>query len=124
MTNASVSQPKPSRFATVALWIVKILVAFAFAAAAFLKLSGDPKMVTEFGEIGFGQGFRYATGIIELVGAGLMLLPRTALVGALTLIGICAGALVAQLAVLHGDLIHVFVLGGLLVVIAVRSRTA
>ena len=38
----------------IGLWIVKALVALAFLAAAGLKLSGSPKMVAEFGELGLG----------------------------------------------------------------------
>lgn len=106
----------------VGLWILKALLALAFLAAAFLKLSGNPKMVAEFGEIGLGQWFRYLTGAIEVAGAGLLLWPRTAFLGALTLLGICAGALVAQIGPLHGDLIHVFVLGALLALAAWFSR--
>lgn len=124
MTDTSASESKPSGLATAGLWILKIVVALAFAGAAYLKLSGNEKMVAEFGEIGLGQWFRYATGLIELTAAGLLLVPRTATAGALGLLGICAGALVAQLAILHGDLIHVFVLGGLLAVIAWRSKSA
>jgi uncharacterized membrane protein YphA (DoxX/SURF4 family) len=112
---------KSSRAGNIAFWLLKGAVALAFGAAALLKLSGDPKMVTEFGEIGFGQAFRYLTGAIEVLGAVLLLVPRVARVGALLLLGICGGALVAQIAVLHGDLIHVFVLGALLTVIALRA---
>ena len=109
---------KPPKWTHLALWALKILVALAFGAAAYLKLSSNPKMVTEFGEIGLGQGFRYLTGVLELIGAGMLLVPKAARLGALLLLAICAGALVAQIMVIHGDLIHVFVLGGLLAVIA------
>ena len=102
----------------IALWVLKILVALAFAGAALLKLSGNEHMVAEFAEIGLGQWFRYLTGALELGGAILLLVPRTAVLAALALLGICAGALVAQVFVLHGDLVHVFVLGGLVAIIA------
>jgi putative oxidoreductase len=106
----------------VALWVLKILVALAFAGAAFLKLSGNEKMVAEFAEIGLGQWFRYVTGALELGAAILLLVPRTAFLAALALMGICAGALVAQVVILHGDLVHVFVLGGLVALIAWLHR--
>ncbi len=54
-------------------------------------------------------------------GAVLLLVPRAARLGALLLLGICLGALVAQIVVRHGDLIHVLVLGALLAVIALRA---
>jgi len=111
-----------SRLPALALLVLRVVVALAFAAAAVLKLSGNPRMVAEFGTIGLGQWFRVVTGVIELAGAVLLVVPRTTLLGALVLIGICGGALGAQLAVLHGGLAHVFVLGGLLGVIAYLAR--
>lgn len=121
MTDQTATKSKISGIAPIALLILKILVAVAFAAAAFLKLSGNEKMVTEFGEIGFGQGFRYLTGVLELIGAGLLVVPRTVRFGAALLLCICGGALVAHLMVLHGDLIHVFALSALLVLFAWRA---
>ena len=41
-------------------------------AAATAKLSGQAKMVTEFGELGLGQAFRYLTGVIEVGGVALL----------------------------------------------------
>ena len=114
----------PSPWIRAALWFIKGLVALAFVAAAYLKLSGSPHMVEEFGKVGFGQGFRYITGGIEIAGALLLLWPRSAFLGAIALLGICGGALVAQLGPLHGDVIHVFVLGALLTLIAWISRPA
>jgi len=111
-----------NRWSAIGLWILKGLLALAFLAAAAMKLTGQPKMVAEFGELGLGQGFRYLTGVIEVSGAALLLWPRTAFYGAVILLGICAGAFVAQVGPLHGDLIHVFVLGGFLALAAWVSR--
>ncbi len=113
---------KSGRLASRAIWGLKLLLALAFGHAAILKLSGDAKMVKEFGVLGLGQGFRYLTGGIEIAAAALLLWPATALFGALLLVGICAGALVAQLGPLHGDIVHVFVLGGLAALAAWVSR--
>jgi putative oxidoreductase len=124
MTNETAAAPSGNRLASIALWLVKGLLALAFIFAAYLKLSSNPKMVTEFGEIGLGQGFRYLTGAIEVVGAALLLWPRTSFLGAVALLGICGGALIAQIQILHSDLVHVFVLGGLLALVAWTSRPA
>lgn len=117
-------RPAGNRALIIVLWIVKVLLALAFAAAAFFKLSGQPMMVAEFDKIGLGQGFRYVTGLIELASAILIVVPRTAFYGALGLIGICLGAFVAQLGPLKGDIVHVLVLGGLAVFVAWFSRPA
>jgi putative oxidoreductase len=95
---------------TVALWAFKILVGLLFAAAGAAKLAGAPMMVQEFQAIGLGQGFRYLTGMVEIGSVVLLLVPSTSRFGALGLVGICIGALVTQIAVLQGDLVHVFVL--------------
>jgi uncharacterized membrane protein YphA (DoxX/SURF4 family) len=105
----------PGRWRLFAAWGLRALLALAFLGAATLKLSGDQKMVAEFGEIGFGQGFRYLTGAIEVAGVALLLWPRSTVVGAIVLLGICAGAFAAQIGPLHGDIVHVIVLGALLV---------
>ena len=95
---------------TGALWAFKVLVGLVFAAAGAVKIIGLPMMVAEFGVIGLGQWFRYFTGAVEIGGVILLLIPATSRFGALALLGVCVGALVAQLAVLHHDLVHVFVL--------------
>jgi len=85
-------------------------------------LSSQPKMVEELGKVGFGSHFVYVVGSIELLSVLLLLWPRTAFLGALGLIGICAGAFVAQIGPLHGDVIHVLVLGALALLAAWLSR--
>jgi uncharacterized membrane protein YphA (DoxX/SURF4 family) len=98
------------------------VLALVFVAAGAAKLSGHPMMVAEFGKIGLGQGFRYLTGATEVTGAALLLWPRSAFFGAIILLGVCTGAFVAQVGPLHGDLIHVFVLGFLAALAAWLSR--
>lgn len=122
MTAETTARGDARTWGRVGLWLLKGLLALAFLAAAWLKLSGNPKMVAEFGEIGFGQGFRYLTGAIEVIGVALLLWPRSAFLGAAVLLGICGGALIAQLGPLHGDIVHVLVLGGLLALTAWLSR--
>ena len=115
MSVETVSSAKSGTLAVRGFWVLKVLLALAFVLAGCMKLFGLPKMVAEFGQIGLGQGFRYATGAIEITGAVLLLWPRSSFIGAVILLGICVGAFVAQHGPLHGDLVHVFVLGGLVV---------
>ena len=93
-----------------ALWAFKILVGLVFLAAAAAKITGAPMMVQEFKVIGLGQWFRYFTGAVEIGSVVLLLIPATSRFGALGLLGVCAGALFVQATILHGDLVHVFVL--------------
>jgi len=100
-----------------AVWILRASLAAVFVTAAVMKLAGMPRMVEEFSVIGFGQWFRYFTGALEIVGAALLLVSRTRIWGGLVLLGICTGAFIAQIGPLHGDLVHVFILGGLVVLV-------
>ena len=65
------------------VWGVRILLALAFGAAGAAKLAGAPQMVQVFEAIGFGQWFRYVTGVVEVGGAVLLLVPATGFLGGL-----------------------------------------
>lgn len=93
-----------------ARWAFKILVGLVFIAAATAKIAGAPMMVQEFKVIGLGQWFRDFTGAVEIGSVILLLVPATSRFGALGLLGVCVGALFVQATILHGDLVHVFVL--------------
>jgi putative oxidoreductase len=70
-----------ARWQKITAWILQILVAVFFLAAGVTKLMGSQEMVTEFARMGFGQWFRYVTGMLEVTAALLLLLPRTAFWG-------------------------------------------
>ena len=93
------SQPRWKR---VLVWVLTIFIATVFLAAGSSKLLGAAKMVALFVEIGFGQWFRYFTGLVEVTGAILILLPRTSLWGAWLLSLTAIGAI----------LVHLFLIGG------------
>ena len=99
-----------SRGLLIGLWVLKAIAGLAFLTFATFKLTSAPVMVQEFGEIGLGQGFRYVTGLIEAVGAILLVIPATSRFGSPLLLAVSVGALVTQAAILHGDIIHTIVL--------------
>jgi putative oxidoreductase len=113
--------PTPT-WKTATLWILRILVAALFLFAAYAKLSGDKMMVEEFGKVGLGQWFRYFTAAMEVTGGITLLIPRVSAFGALILLCVDAGAFVAQLAVLHGDVIHTIVIGAALAALIYLQR--
>jgi len=93
---------------------VKVLLTAAFVAAGLAKLSGVQMMVDEFGMLGLGHWFRYATGIIEIGAAVLLWVPGLAAYGAGLLVCTMVGALIAHATVLGmGTSAGVFVLGPL-----------
>jgi hypothetical protein len=67
-------------------------------------------MIDVFERVGLGQWFRYFTALLELVGAALLLWPSTTAFGALVLTIVSAGAFLAQLLVLHEDVVHTIVM--------------
>jgi uncharacterized membrane protein YphA (DoxX/SURF4 family) len=81
---------------------LRILAAAAFLAAGCAKLAGVPMMVEIFNHIGIGQWFRIVTGLVEISGGILILLPATVALGGLLL------AITMSVAVL----IHLYVIGG------------
>jgi uncharacterized membrane protein YphA (DoxX/SURF4 family) len=85
----------------VLLWCTQGVLALVFVGAAWAKLVGKPEMVELFTLVGVGQWFRYLTGILELAGAVLILLPKTRRVGAALLATIMLGALTTHLVILH-----------------------
>ena len=87
----------------VGLWILQIGAAGMFLMVGFLKLSGDPQMVGLFDAIGLGQWFRYLTGLLEVLGAVLLLVPGLSGLGALLLVGVMLGAVPTHLFVVGGS---------------------
>jgi putative oxidoreductase len=98
----AVLHASPSKVRHITLWVVQGLLAAAFLMAGGSKLAGDEQMILMFQQIGFGQWFRYLTGVIEVAGAILLVIPRTAVIG---------GGLLA-LTMIAGIATHLFLIGG------------
>ncbi|MBO9099716.1 MULTISPECIES: DoxX family protein [unclassified Rhizobium] len=110
------------RILTISIWVLRVLVALMFLAAATMKLTSQPMMVAEFEQVGLGQWFRFLTGGLELIGAIAVLVPRTSILGALLLLLVDAGAFVAQIAVLHMDWVHTIVIGAVIALLIYLQR--
>jgi putative oxidoreductase len=82
----------------VTLWVVQALLALAFAGAGSGKAMGTPETGALFEAVGIGQWFRYVTGILEVTGAVLVVVPKTRSVGAALFIPIMLGATAANIA--------------------------
>ena len=114
--------PAPPRWKSASLWVVRGLLALAFAAAGGAKLYGAPMMVETFQHIGLGQWFRYLTGSLELLGAILILVPSLGAFGALLLSCIMVGATITHLLVIGGSPIPALVLLALSAIVAYAKR--
>jgi len=93
-------EPVPNRLGVLAAWLPRLAVALVFLSVGSSKFR-DPMWVRLFGEIGLGQWFRYLTGIMQIAGGVLVLVPRTALAGIALAACTMLGASIAWLTVLH-----------------------
>lgn len=88
---------------TVGLWVLRVLLAAAFLAAGGAKLAGAPAIVELFQKVGVGHWFRIVTGLLEVGGGILLVIPRLTFYGAVLLLLVMVGAVTAHLTVLGGD---------------------
>lgn len=87
----------------IAAWIVQIVTALLFLAAGAAKLAGIERMVQVFAEVGIGQWFRYVTGLLEVGGAVLLVIPATFRLGAAVLACVSIGAILTHLLLIGGS---------------------
>jgi putative oxidoreductase len=120
MTDLTAALPKPGRNLNIALWVLQAVLAAAFVAAGGSKLAGVPQMVALFDQIGVGQWFRYVTGLVEVLGAVALLVPRTTAYAAALLAFTMACAVVTHLAVIGGSPVPALVLSALSAFVAYR----
>jgi uncharacterized membrane protein len=91
--------PAGRRSIAVTLWVAQAVLALQLASGGVLKLIGDAAMVDLFTDIGAGQWFRYAVGLVELVGAVGLLIPRVCGLAALGVTALLVGATVTNVAI-------------------------
>jgi putative oxidoreductase len=113
---------QPTGWKRIAFKVLKIVLGVAFIAFGSAKLLGVGGSVAEFTKVGFGQWFRIFTGLCEISGAVLLLVPGTTVFGAILMAAVSIGAFFAQLRVLHQDIIHPIVLTAILLSIAWSNR--
>jgi uncharacterized membrane protein len=104
------------------VWAVRLFLALAFGAAGAAKLAGVPQMVQIFDHIGIGQWFRYVTGIVEITGAILLLVPQTGFFGGLLLAVTMVFGVATHLLIIGGNPVPAIVLGTLSSFVAYRLR--
>lgn len=85
-----------NRSRTVIVWIASILLAVIFLSEGAAKFPESRLWVRMFDQIGFGQWFRYFTGVVEIAGALLLIVPATRLWGAFLLACTMCGALLVH----------------------------
>src|ERR1044071_2614954 len=95
---------RPSKALSIMFRVWQFLLAAAFLSAGAAALAGAHVPVETFKKIGLGQWLRYCTGGMEVVFASLLVIPRTAALGAAVLAAIMAGAVVRHVLVILGGM--------------------
>ena len=93
--------PQPlSGKANVVAWVAQLVAGGILAMAGVMKLISHPESVALFETLGPEPWGRYLLGLVEVVTAGLLLLPSYARLGAFLAIAIMIGAIGSHLTVL------------------------
>ena len=115
-----------SKLLTTAIWIVRVLLFAVFLLQGLDKFGSRPLWIQIFEQIGWGQWFRYFTGIVETAGAVAMLVPALTPVAVLLLGSAMVGALLTHVLVvgIGPATVTVAILLGLILVIGWSWRSA
>jgi putative oxidoreductase len=107
--------------ATVASWVLQLVVAGILLQTLFFKFTGAAESVYIFSTLGAEPWGRIGSGVVELIAAILLLVPATSTVGAALALAVITGAIFSHLTALgidvQGD-------GGLLFSLAVTVFVA
>lgn len=82
------------------LWIARLAVAIILLQTLFFKFTAAPESVYIFTKLGAEPFGRIGSGVIELIAAILVLIPRTTVFGALIGAGTMLGAILSHLFIL------------------------
>jgi putative oxidoreductase len=82
-------------------WALRGAIGLAFVVFGWDKFDSNSMWPGFFRDIGAGQWFRYFTGVVEILGGALVLVPWT----------VTAGLAILAITMAGAALIHVFVLG-------------
>ncbi|HLL94655.1 MAG TPA: hypothetical protein VK404_06750 [Spirosoma sp.] len=102
------------------LWAARLVAAIILLQTLYFKFGAQAESVYIFTKLGVEPWGRIGSGVVELIAAILILIPRTSWIGAGIGLGVMAGAILSHLTVLGIDILgdggYLFFLG---VVVAV-----
>jgi putative oxidoreductase len=85
----------------VAGWVSRLVLAAYFLYVGSRKFAPTGMWVNIFAQMGAPQWFRYLTGILQIIGAVLLLIPRTVLIGVWLIGCTMVGAMITWIFVLR-----------------------
>jgi putative oxidoreductase len=96
-----IPEHQSSRVETLVRWMLRGAVTVLFCSVGFSKFSQQSEWTRIFAQIGLGQWFRYFTGVLQIVGGLMVIVPRTFAIGIAVLAGTMLGAVLAWIGPLH-----------------------
>jgi putative oxidoreductase len=97
------SADAPGNSRTIAIWALRVILGVAFLAIGTTKLTGTANTIPYFAAIGWGQWFRYLTGLLDVAGAALIFVPRLTCLGACMLLCSVGTGTLLSVTVLRGN---------------------
>jgi len=99
----NVAADVPGKAQMIAIWLLRAVLGLTFLTVGAAKVSGTAHSVEYFAAIGWGQWFRYLTGVLDISGATLLFVPRWTCYGAGVLAFSVGLATLISLTLLHGN---------------------
>lgn len=78
-------------------WALQILIAVIYVQTLYFKFSAHPDSIYIFSKLGLEPYGRIGLGVLELITAVLILLPKTKIIGGILSLGIISGAVFSHL---------------------------
>ncbi len=97
---ATMATRTTARWATVVSWICRLTAAAILLQTLFFKFTAAPESVYIFTKVGAEPWGRIGSGIVELIAAVLLLIPRSVWAGAVLALGMMSGAILSHFTVL------------------------
>lgn len=93
----------PRKWRTIVIWVLRVVLGLVFLYVGTTKVTGTGHTVEYFAAIGWGQWFRFLTGVLDMVGAVLLFVPRWTCLGATLLACSVGTGTLISVTVLRGD---------------------
>jgi uncharacterized membrane protein YphA (DoxX/SURF4 family) len=81
----------------IASWVLRLIVAFILLQTLFFKFTGARESVYIFSTLGVEPWGRIGSGVVELIAAVLLVIPRTTIFGAALSLAVISGAILSHL---------------------------
>ncbi len=100
-------------------WVLAVLTGLSFLVAGWPKIMPGENMIRRFENWGYSAEFAVVTGVLEIAGGLLILLPKTAVYGAALVMVLMLGAVYTHLSTGIGSPVFAFVYLATAIVVAV-----